>query len=72
MIDTHEGWDVATADVAGAYLNATMDDFVLMKFTGQKVDILCDLNPNHSKFTTMEKGTKTLYVCLVKALMHPP
>jgi hypothetical protein len=34
MIDAHEGRDVATADVAGAYLKADMDDFVIMKFTG--------------------------------------
>jgi hypothetical protein len=32
--DAREGRDVATADVAGAYLKADMDDFVIMKFTG--------------------------------------
>jgi hypothetical protein len=34
MIDAHRGIpDVATADVAGAYLKAYMTDFVVMKFT---------------------------------------
>ena len=41
LMDAHEGRDVATADVAGAYLKAYMDDYVLMKFTGASVDILC-------------------------------
>ena len=41
MIDAHERRDIATADIAGAYLKAKMDDFVIMKFTGESVDILC-------------------------------
>ena len=68
IIDAHEGRDVATADVAGAYLKAYMDDFVIMKFTGASVDILCKLNPQHVKFVVMEKGIKVLYVRLIKAL----
>ena len=32
--EAFEGRDVATADVAGAYLKASMDDFVVMKFDG--------------------------------------
>ena len=68
MIDAYEGRDVATADIAGAYLKAYMDDFVVMKFTGESVDILCTLNPGHIKFVTSEKGGKVLYVRLIKAL----
>ena len=34
MIDAFEKRDVATADVVGAYLIANMDDFVLVKLTG--------------------------------------
>jgi hypothetical protein len=34
LIDAHERRDVATADIAGAYLKAPMDDYVIMKFTG--------------------------------------
>jgi len=47
MIDAYEQGDVATADIAGAYLKAYMDNFVLMKFTSQDVEILCKLNPEH-------------------------
>jgi len=68
IVDAHEGRDVATADVAGAYLKADMDDFVIMKFVGESVDILCRMNSAHNKFVTIEKGTKVLYVRLIKAI----
>jgi hypothetical protein len=48
LIDAHEGRDVGTADVAGAYLKAYMDDYVLMKFTGASVGILCAMNAAHA------------------------
>jgi Reverse transcriptase (RNA-dependent DNA polymerase) len=60
--------NVATADVVGAYLKAYMKDFVLMKFTGASVDILCAMNPGHLKFVVVEKGVKTLYVRLDSAI----
>ena len=68
LIDAHEGRDVATADVAGAYLKAYMDDLVLMKFTGESVDMLCKLNPEHESLVVTENGVKVLYVCLIKAI----
>jgi hypothetical protein len=68
IIDAYEGRDVATPDVAGAYLKAYMDDFVIMKFTGESVDILCKLNPEHIKFVVVENGVKVLYVRLIKAI----
>lgn len=68
IVDAHEGRDVATADVAGAYLKADMDDFVLMKFTGESVDILCEMKPKHRQFVVSENGKNTLYVKLVKAI----
>ena len=46
IVDTHEKRDVATADVTGAYLNADMKDFTVMKFVGRSVDIMCKMNPN--------------------------
>jgi Reverse transcriptase (RNA-dependent DNA polymerase) len=68
IIDAYEGRDVATADIAGAYLKAYMKDFVVMKFTGDTVRILCDMNPNHKRFVTTEHGQPTLYVRLIKAI----
>ena len=68
MIDAFERRDVATADVAGAYLNAKMDDFVLIKFTEESVDILLTMEPAYAKFVTYENGKKVLYGRLKKAL----
>jgi hypothetical protein len=68
LIDAHEGRDVTTADVAGAYLKAYMTDLVFMKFTGETVDILCKMNPRHTKFVVVEKGVKVLYVKLITTL----
>ncbi|KAI2505429.1 Reverse transcriptase (RNA-dependent DNA polymerase) [Fragilaria crotonensis] len=66
--DAHERRDVGTADIAGAYLKAYMKDFVIMKFTGASVDILCEMNPKYTAFVTIENGTKVIYVRLIKAL----
>ena len=69
MIDACEERDVAAADIAGAYLKALMRDFVLlMKFTGDTVRILCEMNPKYKKFVTMEGGVRALYVRLNKAI----
>ena len=68
IIDAFEARDVATADVVGAYLKAFMDDFVIMKFVGPSVRILCELNPEHERFVTTENGVEVLYVRLIKAL----
>jgi hypothetical protein len=62
LIDAHEGEQSATADIAGAYLKALMDDYVIMKFTGDTVRILCEMNPTHKKFVIMEGSSEALYV----------
>ena len=69
MIDAQEGRDVATADVAGAYLKADMHDFVPMRFEGDDVRVLCEMNKDYERFvTTNRNGKKVLYVRLLKAL----
>lgn len=55
IVDAHEKRDVATADIAGAYLKADMDDFVLMKFTGQSVEIMCEMNPKYQELIDTQK-----------------
>jgi hypothetical protein len=67
-IDAHEQRDVGTSDIAGAYLKAYMKDYVIMKFTGVSVDILCEMNPKYIPFVTIENGVKVLYVRLIKAI----
>ena len=68
MIDALERRDVATADVAGAYLNADMDDYVLMRLVGEDVDLMCDVNPSYEPYVTREGPKRVLYLRLAKAL----
>ena len=67
-IAAKEKRDVATADVAGAYLNAEMDEFVLVKFTGRALEIICEVNPSFKAGIRKEKGRDVLYLKLAKAL----
>ena len=70
IIDVFEGRDVAIFDIPGAYLHAEMpeDKVVLMRFRGQFVDIMCQVNPEHKKNITYENGKKVLYVRVVRAI----
>ena len=68
LIDAVEDRHVAVADVTGAYLNADMDDFVLIRLLGDDVDMMCNANPTYAEFVTYDKGRKTLFLQLKKAL----
>jgi len=41
IVDAHRCRDVVVADVLAASLNANMNDYTLLKFTVESVDILC-------------------------------
>ena len=47
MIDAVEDQHVMVADVTGAYLNVNMDDFVLIRLSGDDVDMMCNTNPTY-------------------------
>jgi hypothetical protein len=68
MIDAYEHRDVATADVAGACLHVTMDDFTLFKLEGASVDITCNVCKECKECVTYENGTKVPHLRLLKAL----
>ena len=68
LIDAWEKRDVATADVVGAYLNAYMEDFVVVKLVGDEVDIISRINPIYKEYITSENRKKVLYLQLIKAL----
>ena len=55
IIDAYESQEVATADITGAYLKVFMKDFVLMKFMGETVEILCEMNPKYKEFVVQER-----------------
>ena len=68
IIDAMEARDVAIADVKGAYLLADMKGFVLLKMSGESVDILCKVNSKYRQFVVEERGKKVIYLRLLKAL----
>ena len=68
IVKAYKGRDVATADIVGVYLKAYMKDFVLMKFTGETVQVLCKMNPKHKPFVVIENNQQVLYVRLIKAI----
>ena len=59
---------VATADVAGAYQQTVMTDFVIVKLSGPSVKIMCDVLSSFKKCVTKEGKRETLYMRLHKAL----
>ena len=70
LIDGIERRCTATCDIEGAYLNAFMDDFVLMMYEGDMVNYLLSINPKkYGPFVHIDThGRKIIYVRLNKAL----
>ena len=60
---------IATWDVEGAYLLAEQDDFVLVKFSGKSVDILCQVDPSYKGFVSVENGKKVFFYNCLKLYM---
>lgn len=52
--------EVATSDEPGVYLHTDMDDFTILKMTGELVDIMCCINPDYKTIVMKEKGKKVL------------
>lgn len=66
---THEDRQVLVADIAGAYLNTDMEDFVVMKFRDKMVDYMVQANQErYGPYVQYKNGKKVLYVRLLKAL----
>ena len=72
LIAAKEKHHVVTANVAGAYLNAKMDDFVLVKFKGRALNIMCQVNPEYTKLIWKAHGQNVMYLQLAKALYVCP
>ena len=45
-----------------------MKDFTIIKFEGESVEILCQVNPEYNQYVVIERGRKVLYLELAKAL----
>ena len=68
MIDAKEERDVATIDIPVAFMQALIDELVHVKFDGELIDLICQVDPSLTKFVAMEKGKRVLYTKLNKAL----
>ena len=68
IVDAYEGRDVAVADITGAYLNAIMDELVIMRLTGEDVTLMCEVCPEFKDYIENERGRKVLYLKLDRAL----
>ena len=68
LIDSFEERDVATADVVGAYLMASVDEFIIVKLSGKSTEMMCKVNQKYKRFVSYERGKPVLYLKLNKAL----
>jgi hypothetical protein len=69
MIDAKEGRTVITLDVPGAFMQADIDELVVVKFEGELAKLLTKVDPDlYSKFIIQEHGKDVIYVELQKAL----
>ena len=69
VIDAYEGRHIATADIAGAFLHATMEDFVLVRIDGPMVLYLVRSNPKrYGEYVEYENGRRVISLKLKKAL----
>ena len=58
LIDAYKDRDVVISDVAGTYLLADMEDYVLVKLSGESLDIMCKVNNRHTQYIDLEKERK--------------
>ena len=74
VIDAHEERDVMSADVPNTFIQTKLpkidgEDRVIMKITGDLVDILLSINPDlYSEYVVYENGNKVLYVEVLRAI----
>jgi hypothetical protein len=69
IIDAYKQRCVVTTDISRAFLQADMDDFVLVKFEGKMVDLMCMIDESYKEGVHIDKkGKKVLYVQLRKAM----
>ena len=69
VVDAWEGRKVAVLDVPGAFMQVDMDETVHVRFDGETVDKLLEIDEHlYASYVTEEKGKKAMYVELLKAL----
>jgi len=69
-INAHEGRDVMTFDIPGAFVTTKTDEYVIMTLRGHLCEIMTRIDPKlYCKYITKDKkGNPVLYVQLYKSL----
>ena len=52
MIDAWEQRAVGTSDVPGAYTQADMEDFMILRMVGASVEVMCKVKGEYTQFVT--------------------
>ena len=69
VVDAWENRKVAVLDVPGAFMQVEMDELVHVRFEGEMVDKLLEIDHDlYAGYVTVENGKKVMYVELLKAL----
>ena len=69
VVDAWENRKVAVLDVLGAFMQVDMDELVHVRFEGEMVDKLLEIDEDlYASYVTEEKGKKVMYVELLKVL----
>ena len=68
MIDAKEDRKVITCDIPGAFMQATIDEQLFLKFDGDLVELLIQVDPTYQPYIMYEGKQPVLYAELDKAL----
>ena len=70
MIAAYEGRHFISFNVPGAFLYAEMseDKLVFLKMKNSFVDMMCQIDPEHTKNIQYENGQKVLYMKVIQAI----
>lgn len=71
ITDAHEWRKVNIFDVPGAFLQSEMpekDKKVLLKLTGDMVDVMCSVNPEYTDTFVYENIHKVLYMQILRSM----
>ena len=64
MVDAYEGRATEVVDVSRAYLNAEIDEFLVLKFIDEQVNTMYWINVEYKKYVTKKVNKKILCVIL--------
>jgi hypothetical protein len=60
MINACEHQEVVTTDLAGAYLHAFLEGFILLKMAGELVNTMCSIGEKYKELVMYKNGKQVL------------